>query len=197
MNVPAPPDSPALRQEIIATALRLQAQRVLPGALGNFSVRIAGERVLITPSSRAYHTMLPEDLAVVSLDGAFVEGPYKPSIETGMHAAIYNARPDVGGIVHAHSTHACALAAMNRPLPVVLDEMSYYMKGGVPLAPYVRSGTPELARIAVETLGSDNAVLLGSHGLIAVGATLLKAEQTAEVVEHSAEVYLLMLQTQR
>ena len=189
----APSDSLALRQEIIATARRLHASRVLPGALGNFSVRIDGGRMLITPSSRSYHTMLPEDLPVVSLDGTVVSGPYKPSIESGLHAGIYTARPDVGAVIHTHATHAAALAAMNKPLPVVLDEMTYYLKGGVPVAPYAPSGSSELAQIAAATLGSGNAVLLGSHGLLTVGPTLLKAEHTAEVVEHAAEVYLLVL----
>ena len=189
-----PTDSTALRESIIATARRLQDQRVLPGALGNFSVRLADGGIVVTPSSRDYRTMEPGDLALVSADGAAVKGPFKPSIEIGMHRGIYAARPDVGAVVHTHASNASTLAALGRPLPF-LDELTRFTGGPVRVAEYGPAGSDELARNARAALGGTNAVLLAMHGLIAVGPDLGAAEQVAEVVEHLAEVYLRSLQS--
>lgn len=188
-------DSPAIRHDVIHTALRLQTQRVLPGTLGNFSVRLVANRVLITPSSRDYHTMQIDDLPIVSLDGAKVEGRHKPSVETKMHLAIYAARQDVGAIVHTHAANASTLAALGRPLPCILDELATFAKGAVRVAQYGSIGSADLAHNAVAALADRNAVMLAMHGLVTVGPDLKTAERVAEVVEHVAEVYLRMIQS--
>jgi len=189
-----PADSTELRESIIRTARRLQEQRVLPGALGNFSVRLADGRFLVTPTSRDYRTMEPGDLAIVSADGSVVHGPFPPSIEIGMHRAIYAARPDVGAVIHTHAPYASTLAALGRPLPF-LDELTRFSPGPVRVAAYGPAGSDELARNAVAALGGTNAVFLAMHGLIAVGPDLSAAEQVAEVIEHLAGVYLRALQS--
>jgi len=182
-----------IRKEIVATALALRAQRVLPGTLGNISVRIDEDDVLITPSSREYSTMQPEDLPVVDLDGELRKGAHAPSVEAKMHTAIYRAREDVKAIIHTHAAAATALACLGRPLPCVVDELAYFAEGPVMVGQYAPVGTDELAANALEALGARNAVLLASHGLVAVGACLREARCVAEVVEHAADVYLKIL----
>lgn len=179
-----------LRAEIIRTALALRAQRVLPATLGNISVRLSDTTLLITPSSRAYETMAPEDLPVIDLQGAVHSGAVPPSSEWRMHAAIYRARPDVRAIVHTHAPAATAVACLGLPLPGTLGELEYFAKGTVRVARSAESGTDEIAANVVLALGQSRAALMASHGLVAVGSDCASAAQVAEVIEHCALVYL-------
>ncbi|MDJ0722248.1 MAG: L-fuculose-phosphate aldolase [Desulfobacterales bacterium] len=160
------------------------------GTGGNVS-RICRRRglVAISPSGLEYAAMRPEDVALVDLDGLMVEGGYQPSSELGFHLAIYRRRPDAGAVVHTHSVYATTLACLGWELPAV-----HYLVGfagrKVPVAPYATFGTDELAVNVAAALGPDqNAVLLANHGLVAVGADMRAALNTAEEVEFVARVY--------
>jgi L-fuculose-phosphate aldolase len=183
--------SRAAAAQIVRTALALRAQRVLPGTLGNISMRLDARRVVITPSSRPYETMRAEDLPVVALADGVAKGPFPPSVETPMHCAIYRARPDVHAIVHTHAPAATAVGCLGMALPLQLDEVEYYVGGAVPLAPYAPSGSTALAANVVAALGRRNAALMTAHGLITVAPDLAKAQQIAEAIEHAAQVFLM------
>jgi L-fuculose-phosphate aldolase len=181
----------ALREELIATALTLRAQRVLPATLGNLSVRLASGDILITPSSCAYESTTPADLPVIDLDGKVRAGDLPPSSEWRMHTAIYRARCDVAAVVHTHAPAATALACLRQPLPGVLGEVEDFAQGPVRVAAYAESGTAQLAANVVSALGQSRAALIASHGMVAVGPDCAAAAQVAEVIEHCAMVHLL------
>ena len=160
------------------------------GTGGNVSCRSAdGDLVAISPSGVPYGELEPREVVVVDLAGERVEGDCKPSSELGFHLALYRHRADVGGVVHTHTVYATTLACLNWELPAV-----HYLVGfagqKVPVAPYATFGSEALARHVRDTMGSAyNAVLLANHGLVAVGADLSRAFDTAEEIEFVARVF--------
>lgn len=157
------------------------------GADGNLSVRV-GDQVLITPSQVAYETLRPVQIASLDLAGV---GGNNPSSERAVHLAIYAARPDVRAIIHAHPVNACALAVNREGLPAILDEVMPVLGGDVAVARYAPSGSQELAANAVAALAERQGVLLANHGSVTVGHDLAEALYRLEVLERTAQVYLL------
>jgi L-fuculose-phosphate aldolase len=143
------------------------------GTEGNVSAR-EDERILITASALPYEEMTVADLVTLGPDGAVVAGEREPSSEWRVHAAVYAARPDARALVHTHSEHATAWSERAEPLGRWLT------------APYFPSGSDEIARAAVAALGDRDAVLLGRHGVLAVGDTPARALDVCVVVERAA-----------
>ena len=170
------------KRAVIAAGKRMLAEGVTIGAWGNISVRDEAGRVCITPSGMAYGTLTEDDIVVLAPDGTRLEGERKPSIETGLHLAVYAARPDCRAIVHTHPVYSTAFSAMGEDIPLFLDEAAQQLGDTVRTAEYALPGTPELAENCVRALGPRSmACLLRSHGAdqlphyfgIAVGAEII------------------------
>ena len=179
--------SPALREQVIATARALNALNLNRGKAGNVSARVDGAFV-ITPSGMAYDALAAGDLVAVSDSGA-VAGSRAPSSEWRMHQAIYAARSEVGAIVHAHSPFATAIACLDRRIPPFHYMVAVAGGDDIRCAAYATFGTAELAVHVVAALAGRRACLLAHHGLIAVGANLDRALALAVEVEALAEIY--------
>jgi len=179
-------------KEVLRTGQEMERRGLVAGTSGNCSARVHDcNLVIITPSSMEYDLLLAEDMCVVDMAGEKVEGRYNPSVEVVMHLAIYEARPDVGGIVHTHQKMATAVAVSGKGIPPILEEEVFALGGGVELAEYALPGTRDLARNAVEALGGRNACLLAHHGVVAVGPRIQDALLKAEIVERAAEIYIM------
>jgi L-fuculose-phosphate aldolase len=179
-------------KEVLKTGQELVRRGLVAGTSGNCSARVPGsDFIVITPSSMEYELLLAEDMCVVNMDREKVEGRYDPSVEVIMHLAIYKAREDVGGIVHTHQKMASAVAVAGKSIPPILEEEVFALGGGIELAKYALPGTEDLARNAVEALGSRNACLLPHHGVVAVGPRIQDALLKAEIVERAAEIYIM------
>ncbi|GEM_PF-1445406 len=160
-------------------------------APGNLSAREpASSLIHVTPSGLSKGELKPDDLVTVNLSGERVGGKLRASTETPMHCSIYRRRPDVNGIVHAHSPMSMAYAVTNKELQVTTIELAGVAGGRVPIARYVTPGTEELGEVTLEALGSGNAVIMQNHGLVTVGTTLREAFDTALSVEYTATVNL-------
>lgn len=180
------------RMEILAIGREMVKRNLVIGSTGNISRRTAEpDGCLITPSGIPYADLEPDDLVRVDAEGEVLAGSLKPSTESRLHLAIYRARPEVQGIIHAHSPYASVFAVNRADIPPVLDEMAQLLGGGIRVAAYAPSGSLELAENAVEGLGDAMAVLLASHGLVAVGKSLKEAWLVCQLVEKCAMVYLL------
>ena len=182
-------DAAAVREEIVRVARLLRAGGLAIGTSGNVGARMADGRIAITPATMDYDDMTPDDVVIVEADGSPSEGRRQPSSELRIHLGIFGARPDVGGIVHSHSPYATAYAAARREVPAVHYALALLVGPGrdtVRVAPYATFGTEALARNAVATLGSDQAVLLANHGAIAVAGSLASALGRAERIEELA-----------
>jgi L-fuculose-phosphate aldolase len=185
--VPAP-TLRASREAIVRVCRRLYAQGLIAGQDGNVSVRLPGNRILVTPAGMTKADLRAADLVVLSTDGSRVSGRGEPSSEVAVHLEIYAGRPDVGAVVHAHPPAATGFAVAGETLPPnVLPELVYTV-GPVGLVPYERPGTTKLARRFRPLLAGHNAWLMANHGAVTAGPTLSVAHQRMESLEHAAKI---------
>jgi L-fuculose-phosphate aldolase len=183
-------DERAVREEIVAVCRRLYARGLIAGSDGNVSVRIASDRLLVTPSGIAKVDVDPADLVEVSPDGTHIAGKRRASSEIKVHLRIYRRRPDVMAVVHAHPPTATGFALAGEDfMSPVLPELIFHM-GQVPLVPYATPGTEELADRFEPFVRSFDAFLMANHGATTVGPTLRIAHQRMESLEHAACILL-------
>jgi L-fuculose-phosphate aldolase len=173
--------------DIVAAARAMAAEGLVVGTVGNVSARVR-DGFLITPTRTSYDSLTRKDLVFVR-DGVDAR---TASREWPLHAAIYRARPDAGAIVHTHSVHATAWSFLDEPLGPATEELDYYATGPIRTSAPAKAGSPELGDNAVAALGGSSAVLLGRHGVVAVGSTPDDALTVARVVEHQAHVAWLL-----
>lgn len=172
----------------------------LRGSGGNVSMKVSQSAMAITPSSVRYQDLASDEICIVGLDGKAIEVKkgFKPSIESGLHIAIYRNRPDVHAVVHTHQTYGSVFAILNMPIPPLFDEVSLALGASVEIIPYAISGSPELAANAASKLSNHaNAYIIQNHGILALGQNLDQAVLHAELLEKVAQIYYLALSTGR
>ena len=156
---------------------------------GNVSARVPGaDLMVIKPSGIGYDDLTPESMVVCDLDGNPVSDGYTPSSDTATHAYIYRHMPEVGGIVHTHSTYATAWAALGEPIPCVITAMADEFGGEIPVGPFALIGSDEIGRGIVSTLTGHRspAVLMRSHGVFTIGPAVRDAVKAAIMCEDVA-----------
>ena len=156
---------------------------------GNVSARVPGaDLMVIKPSGIGYDDLTPESMVVCDLDGNPVGDGYTPSSDTATHAYIYRHMPEVGGIVHTHSTYATAWAALGEPIPCVITAMADEFGGEIPIGPFALIGSDEIGRGVVATLAGHRspAVLMRSHGAFTIGPAVRDAVKAAIMCEDVA-----------
>jgi L-fuculose-phosphate aldolase len=180
------------RNTIVAFGKKLLTSGLTAGTGGNLSIANRKKNVVaITPSGVDYLEMSPEDVVLVGMEGGLIEtSKYKPSSELLFHLALYRRRQDIQAVVHTHSVYATTLATLGWEIPA-FHYLVAYSGEKVPLAAYATFGSEKLARNVADAIGENNAVLMGSHGVVTVGATLAKAFETADIIEYVARVYYL------
>ncbi|MBN2178638.1 MAG: class II aldolase/adducin family protein [Deltaproteobacteria bacterium] len=163
----------------------------LKGSGGNVSIRIEGENACaITPSGLSYTKMAPDDICVLDFEKNRIEGILEPSMESGMHIAIYEERPDVNAVVHTHQTRASMFSVINRPIPALFDEVCMNIGEIVDVVPYALSGSEELAENVAAKMGNGcNCYIMQNHGALSLGSTIEKACLNAELLEKIATIY--------
>lgn len=181
-----------IKKRVYDATLNLYHVGLIRLSAGNISARIDDQLAAITPRSRSYDIMKPEDISIVTLDGELVEGEFKPSSETPLHTALYREMPDVGAVVHTHSVYAMTFAACERPLPIIsVEGLAACCKGCIPVARYVSPGSPVAGEVAMEVFRAHpglKGLLLRNHGLLTVGPDVETAWQTAYKIETAAQV---------
>jgi len=185
------------RQLIVEVCQSLIQKGFLMGTGGNISVRVAGQEAMaITPSNYDYAQMTHEDVCILDLQASQIEGERKPSIESGMHAAIYKARSDVHVIIHTHQVIASAIALMGQAIPALFDEQVRFLGRSVEIVPYGASGTGWLkSNIVGKLKSSANAYILQNHGALTLGPNAERAIFNVELLEKCAVAYLLAYYT--
>jgi L-fuculose-phosphate aldolase len=187
-------DERALRAAIVAKARWMNAAGLNQGTSGNISARYK-DVLLITPSATPYDAMTPETIAAMPLDGEHGawSGPLTPSTEWRFHLDITRSRPDVGAIVHTHSTYATVLAIARKEIPACHYMIAAFGGATIRCAGYARYGTQELSNLALKALEGRHGCLLANHGMLALGANLEKAMWHAMELETLARQYYLSL----
>ncbi len=185
----------AYKKQVVDTAQTLTRKGYLMATGGNLSVRLPGGKAFaITPSNYDYFLMTPQDICILDFDLNVIEGAHKPSVESAMHAAIYQARADVNAVVHTHQVYASALALINSPIPTLFDEQARFLGRTVDIIPYAPSGTNLLAKtIAKHVRNHNNAFIMKNHGALIFGHDMERAAHNVEILEKCSLAYLLAL----
>jgi len=185
------------KQQVLDTCQELARKGYLIGTGGNVSIRIEGEEALaITPSSREYHSLTLDDICVYAFDKSSLEGELIPSIETGMHTAVYQNRPDVNAVIHTHQPYASVFTLLNEPIPALFDEQVTQLGNVVAVVPYAMSGSGDLAQNLACMLDNQcNAYILQNHGIICMGTSMGQTAVNVQVLEKVAHVYQAALAT--
>lgn len=189
-----------LKEEVLEANLDLVKQNLVIYTWGNVS-GIDSERglVVIKPSGVDYDVMKAEDMVVVDLEGNVVEGRLRPSSDTPTHLVLYKAFPQVGGIVHTHSTYATAWAQAGMGIPPLGTTHADYFHGQVPCTPDLTQEMiagdyeAETGNIIVETFADLDpvhtpAVLVKNHGPFTWGRDAAQAVYHARVLEEVARM---------
>jgi L-ribulose-5-phosphate 4-epimerase len=178
-----------LKAEVAGLHALLPRNELVVWTAGNVSARVPGADLLvIKPSGVLYDELTPDSMVVTDFEGRLVEGDHAPSSDTAAHGYVYAQMPEVGGVVHTHSTFATAWAARREPIPCVLTMVADEFGGDIPVGPFALIGDDSIGRGIVATLrGSrSRAVLMGGHGPFTVGADAAAAVKAAVLLEDVA-----------
>jgi len=182
----------ALRRDV-ALANRIIECFGLSGAFGHVSARIPGTDSFYFPTRRSPGLADEEKLLVLNAEGRILSGEGTPNSELWIHARVYAARPDVGGVVHAHPLACVCLTQIGQPHRVVHNQGGVF-HGGVP--EFERIGlirTRELGDLLAHRLGAGIAVMMRGHGITTALADVRAATVAACFLEESAGLQLRML----
>ncbi len=179
---------------LIRAGKRMLAEGVTIGAWGNISVYDPEQgKIYITPSGMAYDTLREEDIVVLSPDGGRLEGERKPSVETGLHLAVYASRTECRAVLHTHPVYSTAFSVLGEDIPMFLDEAVQRLGDTVRIADYALPGTDALAKNCVAALGQKAmACLLRAHGAVCLGSSLEEAFLVSQVLESTARIGCLI-----
>jgi L-ribulose-5-phosphate 4-epimerase len=186
----------AAKEKVAALHAELPRWELVVWTAGNVSERVADDRtpgtdgdlLVIKPSGLSYDDITADAMVVCDLEGNLVEGDRAPSSDTAAHAYVYAHMPEVGGVVHTHSTYATAWAARGEEIPCVLTMMADEFGGPVPVGPFAIIGDDSIGRGIVETLreSRSRAVLMQNHGPFTIGADAKAAVKAAVLCEEVA-----------
>jgi len=191
-------DFSAHRRLLLETVTALRTDGLLSGTGGNVSLKIPGhDWMLITPSGREFADLGPEDICLTDFNRQPVlDNGLQPSIETGLHAAVYQRRPEVNAVIHTHQTYASVFALLNRPIPALFDEVVLNIGPEIAVVPYGFSGSRQLAdNLAARLNNACFCYILQNHGAVSLGTDLGEARRNAGLLEKCARIYYYALST--
>lgn len=187
-------DETGLRVAICDIGASLFSRGLTSGSSGNLSVRLA-DGFLMTPTGVSLGRLDPARLSRLDRDGALVSGDV-PTKESFLHMGMYAARPQDNAIVHLHSTYSTAVSCLaDVDVADVMPPLTAYYAmrvGRLPLVKYYRPGDQALADAARVLAEANHALLLANHGPIVSGVTLAAATDAVEVLEQTAQLFLLL-----
>ena len=181
------------RARLLHTLRAMGAARLNVGTSGNASQRLAGGRMLISPSGIAAERCRAEDMVVVEADGRYA-GARAPSSEWQLHHDVYAAFPAAGAVLHAHAPFATALACQRLDIQPFHYMIARFGGTTVRCARYATFGTQALSDASVAALQGRNACLLANHGMVVYGRDLAHALALAIEFETLCEQYWRTLQ---
>nr|WP_275051536.1 L-ribulose-5-phosphate 4-epimerase [Brenneria goodwinii] len=189
-----------LKQQVFDANMALPRHGLVTYTWGNVSAIDRQRQVIvIKPSGVAYDVMQPDDMVVVDMRGAVVEGGYRPSSDTATHLELYRRYPQIGGIVHTHSTHATAWAQAGLAIPALGTTHADYFYGDIPCTRPLTAQEVDTEYekntgvVIAETLGDSNplhtpGIIVYQHGPFCWGKDADEAVHNAVVLEEVAKM---------
>ena len=176
------------RQDIIDVGKLVFQKGWVAANDGNISIRLDQDRILATPTGICKGMIGYDDMIIVDMKGRKLEGKRECTSEIAMHLTIYEMRPDIKSVVHAHPPVATGFATAGRALNMALLPEVIIGLGCVPLADYGLPGTPELTKPMLPLIPKYDAIMMGNHGAVCYGPDVYKAYFKMETVEHFARI---------
>ena len=169
-------------RDILKVAKRLDEKNLVNAYAGNISVK-EGNHIYITPTGKNKAFLTEEMIAVMDNNGIQVGGTCKPTSELPMHTEVYKIRDDIGGVVHCHPAFMTAYALCckqveTKAYPELMANFECFQ-----VAPYGRPGTKEILKGAIPILKHHDIVILGNHGVLAIGTDVYDAMNKVEAAE--------------
>ena len=180
-----------IRVDIVEVGRRLHERGYVASNDGNISVRLDDDRVLTTPTGVSKGFMTPDMMVTTDMQGVQLTGDRKASSERLMHLAVYEHRPEIKAVVHAHPPVATGFAVAGIPLDrAVLAEVIVTL-GSVPIADYGTTSTSELPDAVRKYLSAHDGLLLANHGALTMAPELFAAYYRMETIEHFARISIV------
>ncbi|KQR86873.1 L-ribulose-5-phosphate 4-epimerase [Microbacterium sp. Leaf179] len=183
----------AVRADVAQLHAELVRYNLIVWTGGNVSGRVPGaDLFVIKPSGVSYDDLAPENMILCDLDGNAIPGTpgseRSPSSDTAAHAYVYRYMPEVGGVVHTHSTYGVAWAARGEEIPCVITAMADEFGGPIPVGPFAIIGDDSIGRGIVDTLRGHRSrgVIMQNHGPFTIGTNAKDAVKAAVMLEDVA-----------
>jgi L-ribulose-5-phosphate 4-epimerase len=178
-----------VRETVSALHAELVRYGLVAWTAGNVSARVPGaDLMVIKPTGVSYEDLTAQSMVVCDLSGVAVDAELAPSSDTAAHAYVYRAMPEIGGVVHTHSTYATAWAARGEAIPCVLTAQADEFGGEIPVGPFALIGGDDIGKGIVATLSRhrSRAVLMRNHGVFTIGRDARAAVKAAVMCEDVA-----------
>lgn len=179
-------------EEFLAQAHRVGDAGLTICSSGNLSWRI-GEEVLISGTGSWVPSLKKENVSVCKLETGEVLNGVKPSMESVFHMGVMRERPDVEVVLHFQSPYATAVACM-KDIPEdfnVTAELPCHVGSEIPVIPYYRPGSPELAQAVIRAMKEHNSILLRKHGQVVCGKNFDEVFERAMFFEMACRIVVL------
>jgi len=177
-------------QDLLSACQQLAQRGWVANHDGNISLRRPGGRFLVTPTAFRKADVRGVDLLVIELDGTVQQGRHRVFSEWQLHRAVFEARPDMGAVIHAHPPAATAMACAGQRLdPGFMAESLVSIGDEIAFVPFFAPGDGALSEAVNQAALRSNAALLGSHGVLTWGSDITMALARMELVEQLATVF--------
>ncbi|MFQ5646991.1 MAG: class II aldolase/adducin family protein [bacterium] len=178
------------RRETVRICHQIYRQGFVAATDGNISARIKKDRILTTPTGVSKGSVTEDDLVITDLEGNRISGKREPSSEIRIHLCVYNMRPDVKAVIHAHPPISTAFSIAGVSIAQCILPEVILTLGSIPTTRYATPTTEEGPEVVTEYIGNYDAMILDHHGSLTVGRNLEEAYLRLEKVEHAAEITL-------
>jgi L-fuculose-phosphate aldolase len=177
------------REDIVAIGRQVSQKGWVAASDGSITIRLDGERILATPAGASMGMMPPDDLIVADRQGEKLSGRREPTPEIALHLAVYQLRPDVRAVVHAHPPVAAGYAAAGKPLNLPPEAAAGL--GPVPASGSGPPGTAALVEPLLPLIPNHDSLLVADHGAVCYGGDVYQAYFRMETMEHVARIQLV------
>jgi len=178
------------RRELLLYGRKIAERLLVVGPGGNTSAR-AGDAIVVKASGCAFEDCTEADFLAIDLaTGEVLGSTRKPTCEIAMHLACYLRRPDIQAVIHTHPPIATGLSCTGHTIPPLFPDLVALVGAEIPVLPYIVPSGMALANAVAEVITDHNAVLLGNHGVLTVGANVREAYFRNLLVEEAAKTWL-------
>jgi len=173
---------------LLDVSRRMQREGLVVGPGGNTSIKEEGI-MWISPSGIPFMEMQVDDFVPIDMStGKLLDTKLMPSSEVPLHYLIYQARPDINCIIHAHPPYVISLSAVNIHIEPLFPDFVVYLGSSVPEIEYVTPCTEEMGRLVAEKIKNASSCILKNHGAVTIGKSIKEAYIRMQVLEAGAQI---------